>query len=233
MPTNLITNLTSCQIEEQQYTREILQLTSKLLTLNPEYYTIWNHRCRILQQFFSLIKAPRKTSEDDVEPNSAIAGGDSILELITEDLQFVFSLLRKFPKCYWIWNHRRWLLEEASTYLTRSEARQVWEGELSLVGKMLTLDNRNFHGWGYRRIVVAALESKELNESGSAKSMVKSEFDYTTRMIRTSMSNFSAWHNRSKLIPRMLDELGASDAERKKMLDHGTFSGVEADASSR
>ena len=88
---------------------------------------------------------------------------------------------------------------------------------------MLTLDNRNFHGWGYRRRVVEALESEELSPGPAGKgiSMVKEEFDYTTRMIRTSMSNFSAWHRRSKLIPRLLGETNAPDAERKKMLDDG------------
>ena len=86
---------------------------------------------------------------------------------------------------------------------------------------MLTLDNRNFHGWGYRRTVVAALESKALSLDGVRMSLAKEEFDYTTRMIGTSMSNFSAWHNRSKLIPRLLNELEASDEDRRKMLDDG------------
>ncbi|MCJ1472011.1 Rab geranylgeranyltransferase [Lambiella insularis] len=213
------TSLTLIQIKERQYTREVLLLTSKLLIFNPEYYTIWNHRRRILQNLFSLAKSSQAISETNSELDQVHACSKSILDLITEDLHFGFSLLRKFPKCYWIWNHRRWVLRQASTYLTIAEARSFWDGELSLVGKMLTLDNRNFHGWGYRRIVVAALESKELNESATAKSMVKGEFDYTTRMIGTSMSNFSAWHNRSKLIPRLLDELNASDAERRQLLN--------------
>jgi hypothetical protein len=36
------------EIEERQYTLEVLQLTSKLLKENPEYYTIWNVRRRLL-----------------------------------------------------------------------------------------------------------------------------------------------------------------------------------------
>jgi len=88
---------------------------------------------------------------------------------------------------------------------------------------MLTLDNRNFNGWSYRRRVIEALESEELSPDPGGKeiSMVKEELDYTTRMIRTSMSNFSAWHRRSKLIPRLLDETNASDMERRRMLDDG------------
>ena len=49
--------------------------------------------------------------------------------------------------------------------------------------------------------------------------MAEQEFDYTTKMIGSNLSNFSAWHNRSKLIPKMLDERKASKEERRELLD--------------
>lgn len=82
-----------------------------------------------------------------------------------------------------------------------------------MVGKMLARDSRNFHGWGYRRTVIANLET--LSDS----SMAKPELDYTTKMISANLSNFSAWHNRSKLIIRTLAEQKADAGERKIMLD--------------
>lgn len=91
-----------------------------------------------------------------------------------------------------------------------------------LVGEMLTRDSRNFHGWGYRRKVVSELESLKLN----GKSMVESEFEYTTKMIRASLGNFSAWHNRSRMIPRLLEERNASDDERRQFLEDGKLSSV-------
>ena len=86
---------------------------------------------------------------------------------------------------------------------------------------MLDRDPRNFHGWGYRRKVIASLESPELDLSTERKgtSMANSELDYTTKMIGANLSNFSAWHNRTKLISRTLHEQNASDTERKDMLD--------------
>lgn len=82
---------------------------------------------------------------------------------------------------------------------------------------MLTKDRRNFHAWGYRRNVVRHLESAALG----GKSMAEFEFDFTTKMIRVDLSNFSAWHNRSKLIPRLLTERGSDDAARRKFFDQG------------
>ncbi len=188
-------------------------ITSRLLTLNPEYYTVWNHRRRLLQVRLSS------------------SSPEEIPSTLRADLAFILPVLIKFPKCYWIWNHRQWLLQQTTERLPPLEARGFWEAELGLVGKMLARDSRNFHGWGYRRKVVAALESTALNPPGhiadgsdpakATTSMAQEEFDYTTRMIRTNLSNFSAWHSRSKLIPRLLDERAASREDRRTMLDDG------------
>ena len=78
---------------------------------------------------------------------------------------------------------------------------------------MLSRDSRNFHGWGYRRDVINNLEQL------SGKSMAEQEFAYATKMVQTNLSNFSAWHARSQLIPRILSERSASSADRKKLFD--------------
>lgn len=139
--------------------------------------------------------------------------------LIKNDLLFLIPLLRSFPKCYWIWNYRLWLLDEARRLLPIPQGRQFWEEELVLVGKMLTLDSRNFHGWGYRRLIVETL--KQLGTSDESKSMTRKEFDYAKKMVSANLSNFSAWHYRTKLILRLLEEQSATDEERRKMLDDG------------
>ena len=184
-------------------------MNTKLLEMNPEFYTMWNNRRLVLQSYTSK------------------AQQDSIHHLITADLSFLLPLLRKFPKCYWIWKYRLWLLHEASRLLSPTTTRQLWEKELSLVSKMLSLDSRNFHGWGYRRTVVGALESfpppPSSEDETNASSMTESEFAYTTQMIETNLSNFSAWHRRSKLIPKLLDERKASDAQRRDFLDRGRY----------
>ena len=78
---------------------------------------------------------------------------------------------------------------------------------------------------------MSSLESPALNvlpegpvlnsKEGVLGSMANEEFEYTTKMIKTDLSNFSAWHNRTKLIIRLLDERSASDLERRQWLDNG------------
>lgn len=182
-----------------------------MLKKNPEYYTMWNYRRRVLQHEFSQA-VPEGSTEADM---------GRIKTLIQTDLQFLIPLLRSFPKCYWIWNYRLWLLDEAKRLLPRTIARKVWQEELALVGKMLSLDSRNFHGWGYRRFVVETLETLSAQEDNE-KNMTEAEFEYAKKMIGTNLSNFSAWHYRTKLIQRLLSEKSASDEERKQILDDGT-----------
>ncbi|KAI4949179.1 hypothetical protein J4E91_005643 [Alternaria rosae] len=199
-----LADLVNTKIAEKQYTIEVLGLVTKLLNENPEYYTIWNHRRRVLM---ALVAADTPEKSPD--------------ELLQGDLQLTFALLRKFPKCYWIWNHRNWLLREGEALMGAEAARKLWSGELQLINKMLHADSRNFHAWGYRRFVVSQIErltaTEDVPASGTAqKSLSESEFEYTTKMIKTNLSNFSAWHNRSQLIPKILRERNA-DAEARRV----------------
>ncbi|CAN8104181.1 unnamed protein product [Discula destructiva] len=136
-------------------------------------------------------------------------------EVLRSELGFTVPLLMEFPKSYWIWKYRSWLLQQAIDRLEPALTRQIWEEELGLDTKMLTRDRRNFHAWNYRRNVVKKLESASLH----GQSMVEAEFGFTTKMIRVDLSNFSAWHNRSKLIPRLLKERGADNHARRKFFD--------------
>lgn len=52
-----------------------------------------------------------------------------------QELDLFMQLIRINPKSYWLWNHRCWCLE--------SMPQPSWTGELKLVDKMLTMDERN------------------------------------------------------------------------------------------
>ncbi|KAI1823912.1 hypothetical protein F4861DRAFT_549268 [Xylaria intraflava] len=226
----------------------LFPLTSKLLRLNPEYYTIWNvRRCCLTSGLLSKPpvgswpsrESPTSSPNAATNPSSDVSSASSSaaippgptspttgkngtstdVESDTEHLQseltFTIPLLLEFPKCYWIWKYRKWILEQAILRLPLPVASKIWQAELALASKMLIKDRRNFHAWGYRRHVVARLESAEL----LGRSLAEDEFAYTTKMIEQDLSNFSAWHNRSRLMLRVLDERGADDKARTAFLE--------------
>jgi len=211
------------KIKAGDFANTTFQQISSLLQRNPEYYTVWNHRRRLLLDVFERELKSGNSAVSETQPEHAgcpdgpqvtlTLAQQEIAMLIKEDLQFLIPLIKQYPKCYWIWNHRSWLLATATEHLPATTALQLWQGELALDGKMLALDSRNFHAWDYRRKIVS-----ELERLGN-KSMVEPEFEYTTKMIQSNLSNFSAWHNRSQLIPRLLEERNASSEDRKKLFD--------------
>lgn len=200
------------QAASGSYNLELYNHTTKLLRLNPEYYTVWNIRRRCLLS--CLLSTTGQSESDTQDLTSDAKNQQSDGDVLQSEIAYTMPLLMEFPKCYWIWNFRQWLLSQAILRLPLPAARKIWETELGLVSKMLNKDQRNYHAWGYRRFVVAKLESSELD----GKSMAEDEFAYTTAMIRQNLSNFSAWHNRSLLIPKVLEQRGSDDKARSTFL---------------
>jgi len=172
-----------------------LDLTTKMLQINPEFYTVWNYR--------------RNIYLNAVFPNST---PEQINEILRKDLVMITIALKTHPKVYWIWNHRRWCLEQTPDGPggeggdPHGWRMKNWKQELSLVEKMLDADARNFHAWGYRRYVLASIPVKRPDIE---------EFAYTTKKIEANFSNFSAWHQRSKIYP-LLWESDALDHKKSR-----------------
>lgn len=70
-----------------------------------------------------------------------------INELLSDDLDLTTAFLKQHPKVYWIWNHRRWCLENVPDGPSETEPREWkmanWGKELFVVEKMLDVDARN------------------------------------------------------------------------------------------
>ncbi|EAU88364.2 RAB-protein geranylgeranyltransferase [Coprinopsis cinerea okayama7 len=178
--------------KESDYSEDAFKLTTRLLHINPEFYTIWNYRRNILLKGLFTVR------------------------ILTDELGMTMAALKSHPKVYWIWNHRRWCLEnipfgpgEEGTPSHNDWRNTAWNNELYVVEKLLDADARNFHAWDYRRYVLASMPvpRPELSELG-----------YTSRKIGANFSNFSAWHQRSKVLPRLweagtLDEKTSRESE--------------------
>ncbi len=60
------------------------------------------------------------------------------------------AALKSHPKVYWIWNHRRWCLENIPNNLDADGVEAVnkwksatWDKEMMVVEKLLNVDSRN------------------------------------------------------------------------------------------
>lgn len=62
------------------------------------------------------------------------------------------------------------------------------------------------HAWNYRRYVLASIPVRRSDQS---------ELAYTTRKIEANFSNFSAWHQRSKVLASLW-ESGKMDPVKSK-----------------
>ncbi|OVA01846.1 Leucine-rich repeat [Macleaya cordata] len=134
----------------QIYTKEALDLSSKLLESNPELYTAWNYRKLAVQH--NLL------SETD---------HDSIKSILDEELRIVEIALRRNFKSYGAWHHRKWVLSKGLSSL---------DHEFKLLDKFQKADARNFHAWNYRRFVASLKNVSEKEELDYTTDMINSNF---------------------------------------------------------
>jgi geranylgeranyl transferase type-2 subunit alpha len=158
--------VTEClKLRDDENVQTVIEVTGKLLLLNPDFITAWNIRRKALQV---LLKDSTETPETE--------------------LRFSVETIKANPKSYGAWFHRKWLI------ITLKAANGPLEisHELVLCNKLLELDSRNFHCWNYRWFLTESFQVS-----------IQSEFDFTTLMIYKNFSNYSAWHRRSLLFPRL------------------------------
>lgn len=144
----------------------MLSLTKKLLEIQPEMVTCWNKR-----------KASfcRRVSE-------SVALEDVINNVAKEELNVSEQGLRRNPKSYCAWEHRRWVIDclyhrifsctqsssrkgnddddDDETELSSSSSvllrrmKDIVLREREMLETLLNADDRNFHAWNYRRFLI-------------------------------------------------------------------------------
>ena len=168
----------------RDFSETSFDLTTKLLSVNPDAHTLWNFRRTILSNRLDEIN--KKVEGLEI---------DKLLEaLISEEFSLTVDCIAKVnPKSYSTWYHRRWVVEHIGRIKDESGCtvghRMQLAEELALCSKFLALDERNFHCWNYRSFI-----AKEKSVSS------KEEMEFTTSLIERNFSNYSAWHKRTQVV---------------------------------
>lgn len=116
------------------------------------------------------------------------------------ELMLTEMALQKNPKSYGAWSHRAWAMD--------AFPNMDWDRELRLCNLFLEQDERNFHCWDYRRVVCQ-----------HAKVSLEKELSFTMEKIAANFSNYSAWHYRSSLLPKVYPGRRESTVEEEVLLE--------------
>ena len=157
------------------YDATSMAVTARLLEINPEVLTAWNFRREAI--VFAGLAAERTSHRTN---NLERTHSHSFAPTLADELALTERCLRKHPKSYPAWHHRKWCVArrvyvprgdgpknaenaetESHTHATGfADARgfpvaSLLATELAMAQALLDLDDRNFHGWGYRRFVTS------------------------------------------------------------------------------
>jgi geranylgeranyl transferase type-2 subunit alpha len=151
---------------------------------------------------------------------------DELEEFVKKELTLIEQCLRANPKSYHSWFHRRWILQQGT--------KVDYAHELILCDKCLKLDDRNceykfssplifgtmftlcypkVHCWDYRRFIVQMSDTP-----------IESELDFSTERIKSNFSNYSSWHYRSELLPRIYPSKDSGTCIDLAKLSEGFYS---------
>ncbi|KAF7830025.1 geranylgeranyl transferase type-2 subunit alpha 1 [Senna tora] len=133
------------------YDKEALEVSAKLLEINPESYTAWNYRKLAVEHCLSRSES----------------NPDSVKSIFDEELKVVESALRQNFKSYGAWHHRKWVLDKGYSSI---------DNELRLLDRFQKADARNFHAWNYRRFVCALMQRTDEDELNYTEQMIGTNF---------------------------------------------------------
>eukprot|EP00903_Cladosiphon_okamuranus_P016843 g15533.t1 len=193
---------------------EYKQLLGKLLRLHPDYYSMWNFRKEaVLAELSRIGDTPSTEAGEEEREEKKVGKGssgdnssaskekdtekerDALLRgVYQEELALSVDCIKRNPKSYPAWHHHKWALDRGLGLLGD---RSALAEDLALCATFLELDGRNFHCWAHRMWVAERMGLS-----------AQEEFDFTTDKIKQNFSNYSAFHFRSKVLPRMVEEAG-------------------------
>ncbi|KAA8499840.1 Geranylgeranyl transferase type-2 subunit alpha [Porphyridium purpureum] len=191
------------------------------LEVNPDEYTLWNFRKRVLERGIGDTPGKREPGNKTQEMNS--------LDVWQDELRLTKVALQTHAKAYPAWQHRLWLLQQSKR--VDAEMHTLWiKQERVLCEMLLAKDERNFHAWAHRANVKRlALQMKsELSSEPAAipgcadehgPDMIEQELEFSKQHILANFANYSAWHLRSVTLTKKVALLGGGAEHAEAVAD--------------
>ncbi|MEW5303691.1 MAG: hypothetical protein WDW36_006360 [Sanguina aurantia] len=154
---------------------------------------------KVVPEIYTLWNHRREALEEVLE-----AGGQAAATACAVELALTQACLMENPKSYSSWHHRKWVVVAGDCDL---------DTELALIART----PRNFHAWSYRQFVVQRI--------GRPLGL---ELEYSEQLIGQDFSNYSAWHYRTILLPKLhCTSAGASSSSGSAACDSGGTTGPQ------
>jgi len=182
--------------EEEEEIKKVFELTSKLLVVNPDPSHLWNYRRELLMKMkdLNINNNNENNKGDDNEKDN---------DILKTELEITQKALEKNPKAYSAWFHRKWILRQEFLFFSKETDETVKEKatfltkilaiELKLCQEFLTLDERNFHCWNYRRFIVAlsyeVMNSNNVNANKSPGNGIHGAWDWISSFLLNENGN--------------------------------------------
>ncbi|CAD7936084.1 unnamed protein product [Amoebophrya sp. A120] len=153
-----------------------------------------------------------------------------IVEALNNELLLLDKAMQQGRKCYCLWTHRRWVVDEILKRKTAEKMELPGEeqnidlilAEKKKIRQFFQLDARNFHAWNYRQWLLEKEEvylytrsltgedsaQKSANHDGTKshdEQQKEEDLALSEELILENFSNYSAWYLRGKVVASGFD----------------------------
>jgi len=180
-------------VKTGEKSQRVLELTERIIRLNPAHYTAWQYR-------YETLLALNSDLEDELRLMDELA----ITYLKTyqvwhhrrllmikirnpsRELIFIARTFKEDAKNYHTWSYRQWLLAYFND-------ESLWSGELDFVDELLNADVRNNSAWHHRFFTVFQSGLRD-GEQQDRDRILRRELIYVKQSISLAPNNASAWN---------------------------------------
>lgn len=216
-------------LDEERFQLENLDVSTQVIDINPQHYTAWYFRRKVIQANYSECEEIDRT------------------QFLREELRFVRGVCDRAPKCYQSWWHlrqvREWLgfdpeeLEFASRQLERdaknmyvwshrtwfvrsyvSVERDILVRELDFSSQVISRDCRNNSAWCYRHFIFSSLKKMDMLREPN----FLEEVEYIVNWLVFAPHNDSIWNYVISFFSKIMVR-GDSDPSRETLATNLSF----------